>query len=426
MRLPEPLAHDVGRGHGPRVVHAGRAEQPDRAEVLPVDGDRRHDDGTRRQRLETVLGADGDREPAVEDVAQKGHDDQLLFEDGEDGAHRLHGVEGLGQAGRAADEDLVGFHGALEGVERPARRADEPVDLGGPTGRDGPRLGERAPDQGRGEHRAGAGQRLVCGLSLEVDGPLLDGAVGEHHDQQGVQRRQADELDGADGGGVVRGTDDHGGVGGQLGEQARGPLEHRLHFAVDLLEELCHLAALDGPEDARAGQVVDEEAVALVGRDAAGTGVGLDQVALALERHHLRADGGRGHLHPGALATWEEPTGSAVPMYSVTTASKMAARRRCRARSSSATSVWGVESVGGVIACLALKSTECQGDSRGQHQDSRASGTAVATARSQSSPRRNAEMKASWGTSTRPMFFIFFLPSFCFSSSLRLRLMSPP
>ena len=35
-------------------------------------------------------------------------------------------------------------------------------------------------------------------------------------------------------------------------------------------------------------------------------------------------------------------------------------------------------------------------------------------------------MKASWGTSTRPMDFIRFLPSFCFSSSLRLRVMSPP
>ena len=33
---------------------------------------------------------------------------------------------------------------------------------------------------------------------------------------------------------------------------------------------------------------------------------------------------------------------------------------------------------------------------------------------------------ASCGISTRPTFFIRFLPSFCFSSSLRLREMSPP
>ena len=40
--------------------------------------------------------------------------------------------------------------------------------------------------------------------------------------------------------------------------------------------------------------------------------------------------------------------------------------------------------------------------------------------------RRNAETKASLGTSTRPMAFIRFLPSFCRSSSLRFRVMSPP
>ena len=38
----------------------------------------------------------------------------------------------------------------------------------------------------------------------------------------------------------------------------------------------------------------------------------------------------------------------------------------------------------------------------------------------------SAAMKASCGTSTRPTIFMRFLPSFCFSSSLRLRLMSPP
>ncbi len=38
----------------------------------------------------------------------------------------------------------------------------------------------------------------------------------------------------------------------------------------------------------------------------------------------------------------------------------------------------------------------------------------------------SAAMKASWGTSTRPTIFIRFLPSFCFSNSLRLRVMSPP
>ncbi len=35
-------------------------------------------------------------------------------------------------------------------------------------------------------------------------------------------------------------------------------------------------------------------------------------------------------------------------------------------------------------------------------------------------------MNASCGTSTLPMAFMRFLPAFCFSSSLRLRVMSPP
>ena len=38
----------------------------------------------------------------------------------------------------------------------------------------------------------------------------------------------------------------------------------------------------------------------------------------------------------------------------------------------------------------------------------------------------SAAMNASWGTSTRPTIFMRFLPSFCFSNSLRLREMSPP
>src|ERR1700688_1224846 len=35
-------------------------------------------------------------------------------------------------------------------------------------------------------------------------------------------------------------------------------------------------------------------------------------------------------------------------------------------------------------------------------------------------------MNASWGMLTEPKAFIRFFPSFCFSSSLRLRLISPP
>jgi len=39
---------------------------------------------------------------------------------------------------------------------------------------------------------------------------------------------------------------------------------------------------------------------------------------------------------------------------------------------------------------------------------------------------RSTARKAVWGISTLPTVFIRFFPSFCFSSSFRLRLISPP
>ena len=45
---------------------------------------------------------------------------------------------------------------------------------------------------------------------------------------------------------------------------------------------------------------------------------------------------------------------------------------------------------------------------------------------SSQSPVLSTLMKASWGMLTLPKSFIFFLPSFCFSNNLRLRVMSPP
>ena len=43
-----------------------------------------------------------------------------------------------------------------------------------------------------------------------------------------------------------------------------------------------------------------------------------------------------------------------------------------------------------------------------------------------SSPTLRAARKASWGSSTLPMRFMRFLPSFCFSRSFLLRVISPP
>ncbi len=67
-----------------------------------------------------------------------------------------------------------------------------------------------------------------------------------------------------------------------------------------------------------------------------------------------------------------------------------------------------------------------QGGTRHRHRDQgRWHGHGYLAAGAES-PVESAAMNASCGTSTRPTIFMRFLPSFCFSSSLRLRLMSPP
>ncbi len=114
-------------------------------------------------------------------------------------------------------------------------------------------------------------------------------------------RTEPDELEGADRCRLVRGTDDHGGAVGQVGEEPGGLVEHLLDLAVGVVEELADLLSADRVERAGAAQVVDEEAVALVGRDAAGAGMGLDEEAFPLERGHVGADGGRRHAHSGCV-----------------------------------------------------------------------------------------------------------------------------
>ena len=65
------------------------------------------------------------------------------------------------------------------------------------------------------------------------------------------------------------------------------------------------------------------------------------------------------------------------------------------------------------------------GHESSQNQAGQAGYTVVDCVVHQSSTCKMAR-KASWGTSTEPICFMRFLPAFCFSSSLRLRVMSPP
>ena len=142
--------------------------------------------------------------------------------------------------------------------------------------------------------RRARGQALLARVLVQLDRALLDHSVGQDGHQQGDPRGEADELHRADGGRLVARPDDDRGVVGHGGQEPAGVLQHLLQLAVGLLEEGLHLLPPGGGQltgtGVEPGQLVDEEAVALVGRDATGAGVGLDQVPLALEGGHVVAD----------------------------------------------------------------------------------------------------------------------------------------
>ena len=57
-----------------------------------------------------------------------------------------------------------------------------------------PPVGERPAQRVGSEVRRRVGQEVVGRVGGKVDGPLLDGAVRQHHDQQGEARGEPDEL----------------------------------------------------------------------------------------------------------------------------------------------------------------------------------------------------------------------------------------
>ena len=121
-------------------------------------------------------------------------------------------------------------------------------------------------------------------------------------------------------GAVDLGPHHHGGMVGDPRQQQAGLVEHVLQGVMGAGEEAVS-AWRAGTAVARAGQVVHEEAVALVGRDPAGRGVGVGDVALPLEDRHLVAHRGRGNVQRRrCAATVLEPTGWPVSTYSSMTA----------------------------------------------------------------------------------------------------------
>ena len=166
---------------------------------------------------------------------------------------------------------------------------DDPVTSSG----DGAQLRERAPGEVGAQVGRGRRDPLLAGVVVELDRAPLDHAVGENGHEQRDARAERHHLRRADRGRLVGRAHDHACVLGEVGEQAAGVVQHLLELAVGAGEELAHLLRLARAEVARLGELVDEEAVALVGGNAPGARVGLGEIALPLEQRHLVADGGR-------------------------------------------------------------------------------------------------------------------------------------
>ena len=110
-------------------------------------------------------------------------------------------------------------------------------------------------------------------------------------------RPEADHLDGSHGGDVSRRRHDQRRVLRQFGQQAGRVVQHLLDLAMGPGEELLHPLALGAGQ--LGGEVVDEEAVALVGRHPAGAGVGVVEVPLALQQGEVVADRRSRHQQAG-------------------------------------------------------------------------------------------------------------------------------
>ena len=120
---------------------------------------------------------------------------------------------------------------------------------------------------------------------------LLDRAVRQHGDDEREPGLERHELHVAQHRGVGGRSDHDRGVLGEVREELARLVEQVFEREMRGREEVGDGAALGRGQTRRPLEVVDEEAVAAVGRDATGRGVRLHQVALTLEDRHVVAHG---------------------------------------------------------------------------------------------------------------------------------------
>ena len=161
-------------------------------------------------------------------------------------------------------------------------------------------LGERAAAAVLVEEIGGAPQLLGAVVALELDDAVLHLAVVHHQHDQHPVLGQADELDLRQRRRLRQRQRDQARELREVGQELRGRGDQRLRLAgrkVELAAQRRELERFGG--ELRLEQLVDEEAVATVGRHSARRGVRRGDESERLEVRHHVADRGRAQRQPG-------------------------------------------------------------------------------------------------------------------------------
>ena len=145
-----------------------------------------------------------------------------------------------------------------------------------------------------------ADEGLLVDRLLELGEALLDLAGVGDQDAEHASRCERDELDVAHARAAEARVLHDGELLGELGDEAHGAGQQLVEVA-RLAEERLDRLALRLGERADVGELVDEDAVPLVGGDAARRGVRRRDELLLLEDRHVVADRRGGHAERMAL-----------------------------------------------------------------------------------------------------------------------------
>ncbi|OEI70024.1 hypothetical protein Cus16_0645 [Curtobacterium sp. ER1/6] len=286
------------RGHVGAVVHAGRAEDAQTGDRSPAGEVPAGDDAGGVEAVLGVLGADAGGHRDVVDLhlaeqPEQGHLFLDRLEHGEQAAGEVplalgevrgarHHQAVLPVRGDLLDErrDDHSTEGLRVGTQLPRDLAEGPGDV----------LQEQA-DRGAVHDGAEFGEGGLVERDVGLHDPLLDpGGVRDEDDHEpGVA--QAHELDVLHAGPHHRRVLHEGDLVRELAEEPDRAAEDLVEV-VGGAEERLDRVPLRARERAGGGQVVDEDPVALVGRDPPGRGVRGDDELLVLELGHVVADRG--------------------------------------------------------------------------------------------------------------------------------------